>query len=132
MNPIFSLHPVDLGDVPDFVQFKIFGRLLDLDVENVQKNWRTRFPFVERRKSGGLWLDVRAADKFLDGAGRPLLSPKILVEKRKRNPGWVPAGERFLAALAGGDSDFIDHLATMVAQKLTQDFPKISNFGGEK
>lgn len=107
MNPADFLQEVGIGDVPDFVQFKVFGRLLDLDMESVQKNWRTRFPFVERRKSG-LWLDVKAADKFLDEAGRPLLSPKILVEKRKRNPGWMPAGERFSAALAGGiDSDFI-------------------------
>lgn len=124
------------GDIPEFVQLKVFGRLLDLDFRSLQKNWKTRFPFLERRKSGGLWINVRAADAFLDASGRQLLSPKILMEKRKRNPDWIPAGERFsgaVSALAGVEhGDFINHLAILVAQKLHEKSTKFSQSGGEK
>lgn len=113
-----SLHPADLGDLPKFVQLGACAHLLPLDQKNVQSNWKTRYPdFLERRRLGGLWVNVKECDQWLDERGKKLLSTGLLEEKKRRNPGWAPAGDR-LEALAGTQNEMIDKLAELVAQRL--------------
>ena len=119
-----SLHPCDLGDIPAFVQFSAHGYLIPLDEKNLQSNWKTRYPsFLERRKQGGLWVNVKECDQWLDERGKKLFSRGLIEEKRRRNPGWIPAGDRLSlsnVALAGSQTDFIAQLATLVASKLNE------------
>lgn len=119
MTPVIPpQHPCDFGDLPEFVQLSACAHLLPIDQKNLQSNWKTRYPhFLERRQIGGLWIDVQACDRWLDERGKKLLSTGLLEEKRRRNPGWIPAGER-LEALAGAQLQIIDKLAQLVAQRL--------------
>ena len=115
---ISSLHPCVVGDLPTWVQFSACSHLLPIDEKNIQSNWKTRYPnFIDRRKVGGLWVDVKKCDQWLDERGSRLLSHMLLVEKRRRNPGWCPAGDR-LEALASAHLQMIDKLAELVALKL--------------
>lgn len=115
---ISRLHPCVLGDLPAWVQLSSCSHLLPIDEKNIQSNWKTRYgDFIERRKVGGLWVDVKKCDQWLDERGSRLLSDMLLVEKRRRNPGWSPAGDR-LEALAGAQLEMIDKLAELVALKL--------------
>lgn len=117
MIPI-SLHPCDTGDLPRFMQLAACGSHLPLDQKNLQSNWKTRYPtFLKREKVGGLWVDIKEADHWLDQRGKQLLSTGLLIEKRRRNPGWVPTGER-LEALAGTQLMMIDKLAELVSLRL--------------
>lgn len=89
---IQNLHPCDLGDLPTEVLFRNFANLLPLNAATVRKNWRERYPFFVRRKTG-LCVDVKAADLWLDQRGERLFSQALLNHKRAINPGWVPAGD---------------------------------------
>lgn len=115
-----TLHPVDLGDVPEAVHLSAFGHLLPLDGRGLQSNWKSRYSFIERREKGRLWINVKAADQWLDERGRPLLSEGIITEKKKRNPSWRPARDRVEGALAGIPEKILtDFLAHLVTQKST-------------
>lgn len=110
------LHPCDLGDLPEYVSLKVASPFLPIDSRNLSSNWKARYGgFVHREKSG-LRVDVKAADAWLDERGKALLSPLLMQEKRRRNPGWVPAGER-LQALAGR-TEIMDHLVLALARDL--------------
>lgn len=87
-----SAHPVDVGDLPSEVLFRCYADLLPLNQVTVQKHWRERYPFFVRRKSG-LFIQVKQVDVWLDQRGKPLFSQALLDAKRKRNPGWLPAGD---------------------------------------
>ena len=87
-----SLHPCDSGDIPAEVLFRCFANLLPLNAATVRKNWKERYPFFVRRKTG-LYVDVKAADFWFDQRGERLFSQALLVHKRSINPGWVPAGD---------------------------------------
>lgn len=111
-------HPCTVGDLPEFVQLTACAHLLPIDQRSLQSNWKTRYPdFLERRKVGGLWINVQACDQWLDERGKKLLSSGLLEEKRRRNPGWIPAGERAEAWLAA-QSEILEKLADLVARKL--------------
>lgn len=86
-----SAHPVDTGDLPPEVLFRCFANLLPLNAGTVRKNWKERYPFFVRRKTG-LCVDVKAADIWFDQRGERLFSQALLDHKRSINPGWVPAG----------------------------------------
>lgn len=86
-----SAHPVDTGDLPPEVLFRFFANLLPLNAGTVRKNWKERYPFFVRRKTG-LCVDVKAADIWFDQRGERLFSQALLDHKRSINPGWVPAG----------------------------------------
>lgn len=87
-----SAHPVDIGDLPGEVLFSCYADLLPLNRATVQKHWRERYPFLVRRKCGLIVL-VKEADLWLDQRGKRLFSEALLAAKRKRNPGWLPAGD---------------------------------------
>jgi hypothetical protein len=87
-----SSHPCDTGDLPYEVLFRCFANLLPLNAATVRKNWRERYPFFVRRKTG-LCVDVKAADVWFDQRGERLFSQALLDHKRSKNPGWVPAGD---------------------------------------
>lgn len=89
---IQNLHPCDSGDLPAEVLFRCFANLLPLNAETVRKNWKERYPFFVRRKTG-LCVDVKAADHWLDQRGERLFSQALLDHKRAINPGWHPAGD---------------------------------------
>lgn len=128
MSPA-SLHPCATGDLPEFIQLSACAHLLPIDQKNLQSNWKARYPtFVERRKLGGLWIDVQACDRWLDERGKKLISTGLLQEKIRRNPGWIPAGVR-LEALAGAQDRILDELVELVAHKL---HPKSTTAGGQK
>jgi hypothetical protein len=113
-----SFHPCDIGDLPHFVQLTACGAHLPLDEKNLRSNWKKRYPtFLKREKIGGLWVDVKAADSWLDERGKQLLSTCLLDDKRRRNPGWQPAGNR-LKALAGTQLEILEKLAELVSLKL--------------
>lgn len=113
-----SLHPCDVGDLPRFMQLAVCGSHLPLDQKNLQSNWKTRYPtFLKREKVGGLWVDIKEADLWLDQRGKQLLSTGLLSEKRRRNPGWEPAGNR-LETLVGAQGRILDRLAELVALRL--------------
>lgn len=92
-----SAHPVDIGDLPNDVLFSCYADLLPLNRATVQKHWRERYPFFVRRKSG-LFVLVKEADLWLDQRGKRLFSEALLAAKRKRNPGWLAAGDVKLVA----------------------------------
>lgn len=124
------LHPCDVGDLPEFIQLARCVQHLPIDDRNLQSNWKTRFPeFIKREKIGGLWLDVREADKWLDARGKKLLSPSLLADKRRRNPGWEPAGNR-LEALVSAQEKIIQKIAEIVAIKLHANPTELTKVGG--
>ena len=86
-----SLHPCDTGDLPKEVLFRCFAELLPLNKSTVRKNWKDRYPFFIRRKTG-LCIDVKAADIWFDQRGERLFSQALMDHKRAINPGWYPAG----------------------------------------
>lgn len=96
---MMSAHPVDVGDLPSEVLFRCYADLLPLNQVTVQKHWRERYPFFVRRKSG-LFIQVKQVDVWLDQRGKPLFSQALLDAKRKRNPGWIPAGDGKAGATA--------------------------------
>ena len=87
-----SLHPCDSGDLPSEVLFRYFAELLPLNAATVRKNWKERYPFFIRRKTG-LCIDVKAADLWFDQRGEKLFSQLLLAHKKAKNPGWQPAGD---------------------------------------
>lgn len=89
---IHNLHPCDSGDLPAEVLFRCFSDLLPLNTTTVRKNWKERYPFFVRRKTG-LCVDVKAADLWFDQRGERLFSQALLDHKRAINPGWHPAGD---------------------------------------
>ena len=93
-----TVHPCDAEDLPTFVLYRFFTDLLPISKESIRKNWRQRYPFFVRKREG-LFIDVKAADLWLDQRGHRLLSQALLNKKRERNPDWVPAGE-FVEAVA--------------------------------
>lgn len=105
-----SLHPCDLGDLPREVLFRCFAELLPLNRSTVRKNWKERYPFLVRRKTG-LCVDVKLADLWFDQRGKRLFSQALLDHKKAVNPGWVPAGD---ASKLGATT-----LPTMVPTKAT-------------
>jgi hypothetical protein len=86
-----SLHPCDIGDLPGEVLFRCFSQLLPLNASTVRKNWKERYPFFVRRKTG-LCIDVKAADIWFDQRGERLFSQLLLAHKKAKNPDWQPAG----------------------------------------
>lgn len=80
-----SLHPVDSGDLPAEVLFRCFANLLPLNAATVRKNWKERYPFFVRRKTG-LCVDVKAADIWFDQRGERLFSQALLDHKRSMVP----------------------------------------------
>lgn len=125
-----SLHPCDVGDLPHFIQLSRCLQHLPIDDRNLQSNWKTRFPeFIKREKIGGLWLDVKEADKWLDARGKKLLSPSLLADKRRRNPGWEPAGNR-LDALVSAQERIVQKIAEIVALKLHANATDFAKAGG--
>lgn len=118
-----SLHPVDLGDLPEFVQYSAVDHLIPIEAHTLKSHWKTRYQFVERRAMGigGLSINIKQCDEWLDARGKALLSMQLLKEKIRRNPGWVPAGER-IEALAGAHDGILNELADLVAQKLSKNF----------
>ncbi len=114
----FSLHPVDLGDLEPRVQLQAYGHLLPFDLHGIQSNWRSRYSeFISSEGDGkrsSLWIDVKAADAWLDARGKPLFSHRLLADKIKRNPGWKPAREKIDGTLAG----LPKHLLEQILQHL--------------
>jgi hypothetical protein len=126
-----SLHPCDVGDLPEYIQLSRCTLHLPIDERSIQSNWKTRFPFIRREKIGGLWLDIKAADNWLDARGKKLLSPSLLADKKRRNPGWEPAGNR-LEALVGSQEQIIQKVAEIVALKLHSNHTHLTKMGGEQ
>lgn len=117
-----GLHPCDIGDLPIWVQLSTCSHLLPVDQRNLHSNWKSRYPFfIERRKVGGLWINVKKCDQWLDERGSRLLSPQLIGEKKRRNPGWQPAGDR-LETLVGAQDEILNKLAILVAQRLHQNY----------
>lgn len=117
-SAVLRFHPVDLGDLPPFVLYSACHEWLPFSDRTVTANWRTRYAsFMSRRSSedgginAGLWVDVKAADCFLDARGRALLSEHLLKEKKRRNPGWIPARDVLikLAALDGAPASTLSN-----------------------
>lgn len=110
----FSLHPVDLGDLEPRVQLQAYGHLLPFDLQAIQSHWRSRyseFIFSEGdEKRSALWIDVKAADRWLDARGKPLFSHRLLADKMKRNQGWKPARERIDGTLAGLPKQILEQI----------------------
>lgn len=126
-----SLHPVDAGDLPEFIQLSRCTLHLPIDEKSLQSNWRSRYPFIKREHVGGLWLDIKQADNWLDARGKKLLSPSLLADKKRRNPGWQPAGAR-LEALVGAQEQIIQKIVEAVALKLHVNHTPIPNMDAEK
>lgn len=126
-----GLHPCDVGDLPEYIQLARCTLHLPIDERNLQSNWKLRYPFIRREKIGGLWLNIKAADNWLDARGKKLLSPSLLTDKKRRNPGWQPAGDR-LEALVGAQEKIIQKIAETVALKLHANHTSIQNKDGEK
>jgi hypothetical protein len=124
-----SLHPCDVGDLPSLIQLSRCFQHLPIDDRNLQSNWKTRFPFVKRENIGGLWLDIKEADQWLDARGKKLLSPSLLADKKKRNPGWAPAGDR-LEALVSAQDRIVQKIAEIVALKLHANQTEFAKFVG--
>lgn len=126
-----SLHPCDIGDLPILIQLARCLQHLPIDEKNLQSNWKMRYTdFVRREQIGGLWVDIKEADSWLDARGKKLLSPSLLADKKKRNPGWLPAGDR-LEALVGAQEEIINKVAELVALKLHRN-PTPTPTAGEK
>lgn len=110
----FSLHPVDLGDLEPRVQLQAYGHLLPFDLQAIQSHWRERYSdfisAVGEEKRSALWIDVKAADAWLDARGKPLFSHRLLADKIKRNPGWKPARERIDGTLAGLPKQILEQI----------------------
>ncbi len=88
---VTGVHPCDSEDVPAYVLYRFFTDLLPIRKESIRKNWRQRYPFFVRKREG-LFVDVKAADLWLDQRGQKLFSQALLDKKRERNPDWVPVG----------------------------------------
>lgn len=103
MSAPLRLHPVDLGDLPPTIRLNAALAALPLEPRTIANHWRERYSSWVRRDKSGLFVLIKEADTWLDERGLQLLSPRLLKEKRNRNPGWVPAGDRLtpdvLAAL---------------------------------
>jgi hypothetical protein len=118
-----TVHPCDLGDLPAYVLYRFFTDFLPIKKESIRKNWRQRYPFFVRKREG-LFIDVKAADLWLDQRGHKLLSQALLDKKRERNPDWVPAGE-FIEAGATAS------ISTAIAKATKLDFASdIEKLGG--
>jgi len=128
---ISSLHPCDVGDLPVDIQLSRCILHLPIDEKSLQSNWKKRYPFVKRESAGGLWLDIKAADNWLDARGKKLLSPSLLADKKRRNPGWQPAGDR-LEALVGAQEQIIQKIVEAVTLKLHVNHTSIHKKDGEK
>lgn len=124
----FSFHPVDLGDLPPRLKLRDWGTLLPLDLDGIGKNWAERYSaFISREECGearALWIDVKAADRWLDERGRALFSEIALVEKRRRNPGWTPARDRLDAVLAGLQGKILREIAALIDNARTTTTPQ--------
>lgn len=111
---IFNLHPVDLGDLPAEVRLNAWGHLLPIDQSGIQKNWRSRYAEFIRSVDGALWIDIKAADCWLDQRGKAIFSELALKEKMRRNPGWIPARDRLNGALDGLPVQIMRELAGLL------------------
>ena len=128
MMPI-RLHPCDFGDLPTLIQLATCSHFLPISDRNLQSNWKLRYSaFIVRQKIGGLWLDVKKCDNWLDERGKKLLSPQLIEAKKKRNPGWVPARDR-VETLVGAQQEILDKLVEIVALKLHDNCPVLSEEG---
>lgn len=85
-----NLHPCDNGDLPAKVLYRCFTEILPIKAQTARKHWKERYPFFVRNKDG-LYIDVKAADLWLDQRGEKLFSESLLEKKRERNPDWRPA-----------------------------------------
>lgn len=88
-----DLHPCGLGDLPGAIELIQALPHLSLTERTIRNHWKTHYPWVIREKSG-LFVDIRACDSWMDSRGMPMISPKLIVVKKRRNPGWVPVSEQ--------------------------------------
>jgi hypothetical protein len=114
---MYCLHPVDLGDLPPLIRFSACEGLFPCSNASIRSHHSHSEWLV--RQDGTLMVDIRLADAWLDARGAVLLSTRLLERKRRRNPGWTPAGDRLHDALAGR-REILEELGQLIARQLHQ------------
>lgn len=113
-----NLHPCDSGDLPAKVLYRCFTEILPIKAQTARKHWKERYPFFVRNKEG-LYIDVKAADLWLDQRGEKLFSESLLEKKREKNPDWRPVDVNRVATytLTADDANKADFNLAQVVVK---------------